>query len=86
MSRRFLPPLEVGTTYRARDFESFEFSRQSLHQTLTGEDIAILRLLLANETKLEIPVSDEDLKLLMRNLMESFPADAVEYAKERGWT
>jgi hypothetical protein len=86
MTRRNLPPLEVDTTYRARDFEGFEFSARILHKAVTGEDTAILRLLLANRTILEIPTSEDDLHRLLRNLMEAYPSVAKEHAKVRGWT
>ena len=85
MTRRNLPPLEVGTTYRAQDFQSLGFSAQRLHQQVTGEDTAILRLHLANATILEIPVSDEALQHHLRLLMEAFPQEAVAHAKSRGW-
>ncbi|MGB1215047.1 MAG: hypothetical protein ACPG4X_16895 [Pikeienuella sp.] len=83
MTRRNLPPLEVGTVYRAQDFVSLEFSAQSLHRSLTGEDTAILRLRMENETKLEIPISDDDLKHHMKMLIEAYPSTALEYISER---
>ena len=86
MKRRTLPPLEVGTIYRATVFEDLTFVTQGLHRDKSGEDTAILRLHLANATILEIPVSDEDLKRYMRILMESYPVDAIDHAKTRGLT
>ncbi len=86
MTRRNLPPLEVGTTYRAQDFEYLEFASQKFHREVTGEDTAILRLLLANATILEIPVSDSDLEHHMRLLMEAYPEKAIEHVKTRGWS
>ena len=85
MTRRNLPPLEVGTTYRATDFEGFDFAARSLNKSVTGEDTAILRLRLANATILEIPASDEDLLYLMRVLMEAHTNEAKAHAKTRQW-
>lgn len=72
-----LPPLEVNTLYRTQDFEGFEFSARVLHQMVTDEDTAILRLRLSNKTILEIPATDEDLHYLLRVLMEAYP-DVVQ--------
>jgi hypothetical protein len=85
MTPRHLPPLQAGTVYRTREFEYFEFEARSLHKTLTGEDTAILRLHLGNGTKLDIPVTDENLSHLMRNLIAAFPADAVAFVKSQPW-
>lgn len=79
MSSKNLPPLEVDTTYRARDFEYFEFSAQSLHHAMTGEETAILRLHLANKTKIDIPATETDLHFLMRVLMAAYPKVAMDY-------
>jgi|KBSSwiStaDraftv2_1062776.scaffolds.fasta_scaffold58777_5 hypothetical protein len=85
MTPKNLPPLEVGTTYRARDFANFEFAARDLYRAVAGEDTAILRLHLANATILEIPAKDEDLHYLLRVLMEAYPSVAKEHAKVRGW-
>jgi len=85
MTRKNLPPLEVDTTYRVREFANFEFSARVLQKAVTGEDTAILRLHLANATILEIPAKDEDLHYLLRVLMEAYPSVAKEHAKVRGW-
>jgi hypothetical protein len=85
MSPRNLPPLEVNTVYRAQDFQEFDFSARVLHQQVTGEDTAILRVHLANKTILEMPAKESDLHYLMRNLMEAYPSVAKEHAKARGW-
>jgi hypothetical protein len=85
MTRQNLPPLEVGTIYRLQDFRGFEFSARALHQDVTGEDTAILRVHLANQTILEIPASEDDLHHLLRVLMEACPEAAQEHAKVRGW-
>ncbi len=82
-SDRNLPPLEVGATYRLREFQSWEFEAQSLHRGQTGEDVAILRLHLANSTKLDIPISDEQLKNLMNVLMAAFPRAAIDQLRAR---
>jgi hypothetical protein len=85
MTQKNLPPLEVGTTYRAQGFEGFEFSARSLHHQVTGEDTAILRLRLSNATILEIPASLDDLLFLMRVLMDANGKQAKEHLKDRGW-
>ena len=85
MQRKILPPLLADTTYRAQDFAGFEFSAQSLHQAVTGEETAILRLLLSNATRLEIPAKDSDLHYLLRTLMEAYPSVAKDHVKMRGW-
>ncbi len=68
MSRKTLPPLEVGALYRIPDFERFEFGRS----VLTGE-APILRLHLTNGTILEIPASDTSLRVLRNVLMAAYP-------------
>ena len=50
-----LPPLEVSTIYRATDFESFEFSAQSLHRSVTGEDIPFFVFVSAMIPQLRYP-------------------------------
>lgn len=85
MPPRNLPPLEAGSVYRAREFESLEFSAQSLHRQMTGEDTAILRLRLANATTLEIPLTDEALQAHMRLLIAAYPANALEFLKTQPW-
>ena len=85
MTRKNLPPLEVNTVYRARNFQNFEFSARFLQKAVAGEDIAILRLHLANKTILEIPAKDEDLHYLLRTLMEAYPSVGKEHARLRYW-
>lgn len=85
MSRKNLPPLEVGTIYRARDFEGFEYTSQPLQKAVIGEDTAILRLKLSNATIIEIPADTHELHYLLRTLMEAYPVVAIEHAKQRGW-
>jgi hypothetical protein len=85
MSPRNLPPLEVNTVYRAQDFQEFDFSARVLHQQVTGEDTAILRVHLANKTMLEIPAKEEDLHHLLRVLMEAYPSVAKQHVQASGW-
>jgi len=85
LSRRNLPPLQVGTTYRVSDFELLEFSAGSLWKTVTGEDTAILRLHLANATILEMPISDDALRHHMRLLVSAYPTEAIEFLKTQPW-
>lgn len=85
MTRRNLPPLEVGMVYRVPDFQGFEFSARVLQRDILGEDTAILRVHLANKTILEIPAIEDDLHHLLRILMEAYPEVAREHAKIRGW-
>lgn len=81
--RKTLPPLEAGKVYRVADFEYLSFAARSLWRQETGEDAAILRLLLKNSTTLEIPLSDEALKDHLRLLCEAFPSEAIAYVRER---
>lgn len=83
MSQPFLPLLEVGKTYRARDFQALSFSSQKSHRGLTGEDAAILRLTLKNSTIIEIPISDEDLEHHLRLLIEAYPSEAIRYMRQK---
>lgn len=80
MSRRNLPPLEVGTAYLATDFERFEYCGSRL----TGSK-AILRLHLKNATTIDLPSSDEELTALLNMLCEAFPAVAARRLVERGF-
>ncbi len=85
MTHRSLPPLEVGAVYRVNDFQSFEYTAQSLQKAVTGEDTAILRLHLSNQTILEIPASTEMLHVLLRNLIEAYGPVAIDHLKLRKW-
>lgn len=80
MSRRPLPPLEVGTAYVATDFESFEYC----HASLRGGE-TILRLHLKNGTTLDLPASDDQLRALLTMLCDAFGAHAVDHLKTRNW-
>ena len=80
MPGRTLPPLEVGQAYHAADFERFEY----FGATLTGST-AILRLHLKNGTTIDLPASDDELRLLMHSLCAAFPEDAVKVFRDRGW-
>ena len=82
MLRMNLPALLAGTIYRTRGFEYLEFSSAKLHREVSGEDTAILRLRLANNTTLEIPISDEDLQHHMRVLMTAYPKQAMAFYDE----
>jgi hypothetical protein len=75
-----LPPLEVWQAYVAADFEGFEYSSG----TLTGSK-AILRLHLSNGTTIDLPASDDELRRLMAMLCDSFPREAIEAFRQRGW-
>jgi hypothetical protein len=79
-SRKALPPLAVGTAYVAADFERFEY----FGSMLTGSK-AILRLHLKNGTTIDLPTSDDELKLLLIMLCEAFGPVAIEHLKKRGW-
>jgi hypothetical protein len=65
---RNLPPLEVGTTYRASDFEYFEY----MSSRLTGQ-AAILRLHLKNGTIVELPTTEAELRRLQTVLNAAYP-------------
>lgn len=66
--RKSLPPLEVGTAYLAQDFESFEY----FGARLTGS-AAILRLHLKNATTIDLPATDDELRVLRDVLNAAFP-------------
>ncbi|TBH58578.1 hypothetical protein ELG65_09220 [Rhizobium leguminosarum] len=85
MARKTLPPLQVGTVYRVSDFEYFEFTAATLQKAVVGEDTAILRIILKNQTVMEVPTSTEKLHFLLRNLMEAYPQIAIDHAIERNW-
>lgn len=74
MSRRNLPPLEVGTAYVAADFERFEFAKDVIHGSK-----AILRLHLKNGTTIDLPTDDDALKHLLRMLCDAYGPAAVEH-------
>jgi hypothetical protein len=78
--KRPLPPLATHTNYKATDFESFEY----FGAALTGSK-AILRLHLKNETTIDLPSSDDDLKHLLVILIEAFGPHAIEHLKMRKW-
>ena len=80
MSQKNLPPLEVGTAYQATDFESFEYFGAGL-----CGPTAILRLHLTNATTIDLPVTDDQTKELLRVLCEAFGAHAIEHLKARKW-
>jgi hypothetical protein len=81
MSRKPLPPLEVGQAYVAADFVRFEY----FGAKLTGS-AAILRLHLKNGTTIDLPASDEALKHLLVMLCDAFPPHAIEFlADVRGY-
>jgi hypothetical protein len=77
---RNLPPLEVGTAYRAQDFESFEYFGSKL-----TEREAILRLHLKNETTIDLPTNDDELKRLLRVLIAAFGDEAIAHLRELRW-
>ena len=85
MPKRTLPPLEVNAVYRVAEFDHFEFTAESLQKAVTGEETAILRLILKNQTVLEVPTSTVSLHFLLRNLMDAYPTVAVEHALTRRW-
>lgn len=80
MSQKNLPPLEVQTSYRAQDFESFEY----FGSKLTGST-AILRLHLANETTIDLPANDDELRRLALVLTGDFGPHVIDYLKSNGW-
>lgn len=85
MSQKFLPPLQADTSYRVADFEYFEYGHASFRRAALGEDTSILHLHLKNRTTLDLPVTDEALKHLMRNLMHAFPTAAIDELKQVPW-
>jgi hypothetical protein len=80
MSRKNLPPLEVGTAYVAADFERFEYWSEKL-----AGSTAILRLHLKNGTTIDLPSSPEELRRLMLVLMDANGTLAVDHLVLRGW-
>ena len=80
MTRRTLPPLEVGQAYEARDFEKFEYFRDALRA-----EGAILRLHLKNGTTIDLLASDSTVRPLLFALCDAFGTEGVRHLKERGW-
>ena len=80
MPTRNLPPLEVGQAYQATDFERFEY----FGAKLTGSK-AILPLHLSNGATVDLPAHDDELRRLMAMLCDSFPHDAIQLFRDRGW-
>ena len=74
-----LPPLEVGRTYRASDFERIEYSSGFL-----GETRATFRLHLKNGTSIDLPATAEDARHLLVVLCEAFPESAIAQLKASG--
>ena len=79
MTQRNLPPLEVGTAYRVPDFESFDYDH-----IFQGANKAILRIRLKNRTTLEIPATDDQLKILAAVLAEAFGPHVIAHLKANG--
>ena len=81
MSRKHLPPLEVGTAYVAADFERFEYAGRQL----TGST-AIPRRHLKNGTTIDLPATDEALKHLLVVLCNAFGVAAIDHLVDvRHW-
>ncbi len=70
--RKPLPPLAVETNYVASDFEGFEY----VGAALTGSK-AILRLHLSNNTTIDLPTSDDELRHLLVMLCDAFGPAAI---------
>ena len=79
-SRKNLPPLAIGTAYVAADFERFEY-----FGLRPAGSAAILRLHLKNETTIDLPTNDDELKRLLCVLCDAFRSVAIEHLLERGW-
>lgn len=79
MTQRNLPPLEVDTAYRIQGFESFDYDH-----LFQSEGKAILRLRLKNRTTLELPATDDQLKLLAVLLAEAFGPHVIAHLKTNG--
>jgi len=79
--KRALPPLEVGTAYRAREMASFQY----IGAGQTTDNTPILRLDLKNETTLDLPTTDDELKRLMKVLIAAFSEDALEFVRSQPW-
>ena len=82
MTKRNLPPLEVGQAYVAADFESFEYRGSAL---MPASQKAILRLHLANATTIDLPADDDELLRLAHVLAAAFPQQIISMFKENGW-
>ena len=75
-----LPPLEADQIYQAPDLAAFDY----LGSALTGSE-ALLGLRLANRAVIDLPISSDELKRLMRVLCDAFPQDALEHLHSRPW-
>ena len=73
-----LPPLQVGK-YLAAEFERFEYSSGDL-----GESRAILRLILKNGTKVDLPATHDDMHHLLTILCQAYPGIAIRRLKATG--
>jgi hypothetical protein len=67
------------------DFQGFDYTAQSLQKAVAGEDTAILRLRLSNETILEIPSTTEGMHYLLRTLIDAYGTVALSHLRERKW-
>ncbi len=77
MPARKLPPLLAGGSYSCPPLAAIEFTPPDLERELKGETTAMLRVKLANEVGLEIPLRAYQLQMLMSALMRTFPNQAV---------
>lgn len=81
MTRQERPPLQAGDTYRTSEFDYFEFTPQAIQNKVSGEDFAILRIILKDSTTLEVPANMAVLHSLLKNLMAAYPHVGIEMAK-----
>ena len=82
MTKKHLPPLEVGQAYVATDFETFEYRGSAL---LPAGEKAVLRLHLANGTTIDLPAADDELLRLAHVLAAAFPQQVLSVFKKNGW-
>jgi hypothetical protein len=79
--RKPLPLLLTGTAYYASELVSIQY-----FGSVSGVDnTPILRLDLKNETTLDLPATDNELKILMKKLISAYPVEAQEFLKKQPW-
>ncbi len=77
MPARKLPPLLAGGGFTCPASAPADFTPPDLERELKGETTAMLRVKLANEVGLEIPLRAYQMQMLMSALMRIFPNQAM---------
>ncbi len=83
MRIRHLPPLSTDTAYQANDFEWIEYSPRSR----LGKDAqkSIFRLQLTNGTTIDLPITEEEAKRFVLQMVDTYGNDVIAHLKSRRW-